>query len=197
MPDPDTVGVWWTSVHVAGSPRRVEVDLLVPDAVGGAGRRAARIPPHGARVARKALGLEGALVDKDLHLIAALEVADERRVEVAVAGPAGLIVAKAHKIRDRETTASRREDKDALDVYRLLRTVATAELVARFARLLTDPVSESAAATALSDVERLFGSVRASGCLMAVRAAGPTEDSEILAASCAALANDLLQGLGR
>ncbi len=39
-----------------------------------------------------------------------------------VAGPAALIVAKAHKIMDREGDVDRRSDKDALDGYRLLRT---------------------------------------------------------------------------
>lgn len=195
IPDADMVGVWWTSVDVEGHLRRVEVDLLVPDAVGGAGRRAARIPPHSARAARKSAGLEGVLVDKDLHVIAALDAADERRIEMAVAGPAGLIVAKVHKICDREKTAPRREDKDALDVYRLLRAVPTSELGRRFAYLQENPTTRAATQAAIRDAKRLFGSARAPGCLMAARAAGPMEDGSILAASLAALTGDLLRVL--
>ena len=39
-----------------------QVDLLVPTAVGGPGRRGARLGVHGNAAARKAYGLEGALV---------------------------------------------------------------------------------------------------------------------------------------
>jgi hypothetical protein len=42
--------------------RGVELDLLVPASLGGSGRRGARLGPHGSRAARKAKGLEGALV---------------------------------------------------------------------------------------------------------------------------------------
>jgi hypothetical protein len=194
--DPDLVGAWLTSIDVEGFPRTVEVDLLVPDSVAGAGRRAARIPPHGGRVARKAVGLEGALVDKDPHVLTAFEASDERRIEVDVAGPAGLIVAKVHKIYERESTASRLENKDALDIYRLLRAVETTELAVRFARLEKDPISSATTAVAIREFARLFGSVRAPGCSMAVDAAGPAEDGEILAASYAALAIDLLDEIG-
>lgn len=197
VPDPSAVGIWRTTVDVDGSPRPVEVDLLVPQAVGGSGRRAARIPPHSTRAARKVAGLEGTLVDNELRVIGALDAADRRQIEVAVAGPTGLIVAKVYKIRDREAEASRREDKDALDVYRLLRAVPTADLLERFERLRRDPRTAVVAAETVGQVERLFGSPRALGCAMAVRAAGPIEDGQILAASLSALADDLLRGLRR
>lgn len=41
----------------------VQIDLMVPEALGGSGRRSARLGPHGTEVARKAKGLEAALVD--------------------------------------------------------------------------------------------------------------------------------------
>lgn len=67
------VGVWSKDVPVEGVPRRIVVDLLVPETLGGPGRRGARIPPHGKLTARKVIGLEGALVDRDLHTIGALD----------------------------------------------------------------------------------------------------------------------------
>lgn len=196
-PDTSTVGIWRTTVEVDGHPRSVEVDLLVPGAVGGPGRRGARIPPHSARAARKVTGLEGVLIDKEPRIIAALDTLDSRRIEIAVAGPAALIVAKVHKIRDREADTSRLQDKDALDVFRLLRAVPTDELVSRFERLRANPKTAPVATEAVDQVTRLFGSPRAQGCVMAVRAAGPTEDGRILASSLATLADDLLQGIGR
>jgi hypothetical protein len=64
VPHADGVGIWQISLDVGGTPRTVHIDLLVPNSLGGAGRRGARIPPHGKRVARKVVGLEGALVDR-------------------------------------------------------------------------------------------------------------------------------------
>ncbi len=110
----------WTSTR-AGN---VNVDLLVPKAVGGPGRRAARLGEHGNRVARMAYGLEGALVDKSRMTIPALEASDGRTFEVAVAGRAALLVAKLHKLNERQGTQGRLNDKDALDIYRLLQSMS-------------------------------------------------------------------------
>lgn len=49
--------------------------------------------------------------------------------------------------------------------------------------------------SAVDQMPRLFDSPRAPGCAMAVRAAGPLEDADILAASLVALAEDLLAAL--
>lgn len=50
---PTHVGRWAKSVLVEGIQRGMIVDLLVPETLGGPGRRAARIPPHDRRAARK------------------------------------------------------------------------------------------------------------------------------------------------
>ena len=65
------VGAWHVYREVAGVATKVEVDLMVPEAVGGGGRRAARLPGHAKDVARKARGLEAALIDKAATTIAA------------------------------------------------------------------------------------------------------------------------------
>jgi len=191
----EAVGIWQASVDVEGVRREIGVDLLVPESLGGAGRRAARIPPHGSRVARKVAGLEGALVDCELHPLGALDPADKRQFELTVAGPAALIVAKVHKITERKGDADRRSDKDALDVYRLLRAVATETLAQRFGTLLADPLSRRAVEAARAQLAQLFGRVNAPGTQMAVRAAEPFEDADTLAASIAALTEDLLNSL--
>jgi len=168
---------------VAGISQTVAVDLLVPDSLGGGGRRGARIPPHGKHVARKVAGLEATLP------------ADRRRFELAVAGPAGLLVAKIHKIGERAEEPDRLSDKDALDVYRLLRVVPTEDLVRRFHTLQHSGVSRDATGSAIDRLRDLFGSRRAPACLMAVRAAGALVDSDTLAASLVALTEDLLRAL--
>lgn len=127
----DSVGVWTTSRPTSLSPAvRVSIDLLVPQAVSpGQGRRAAHLPGHDPRAARIVRGLEGALVDVDVMSLTALDPQDPRAFDIRVAGPAALLLAKVHKIRDRSGSA-RGSDKDALDVLRLLRGTQTPELAA-------------------------------------------------------------------
>lgn len=189
------VGIWQGQVEVEGVKRTVDVDLLVPESLGGPGRRAARIPPHARRSARKVAGLEGALVDRDLYKIGALDPADTRQFELMVAGPTALLVAKIHKIMDRERDFDRRSDKDALDVYRLLRVVPTQDLSQRFRRLLADPLSRQVAETTHMQLPQLFGRVNSPGTQMAVRASHPLESGDVLAASVAALTQDLMAAL--
>ena len=68
------------------SPDGIPVDLMVPEVLAGAGSRGARLGPHGKIAARRAKGLEGALVDRERMEIASLEPGDERSVAMLVAG---------------------------------------------------------------------------------------------------------------
>ncbi len=122
-------GMWQTTVLVSGEDVTIPIDLIVPEGTStGEGRRGARIPPHGKRAARRAVGLEAELVDHSPMTVVALDPADERHVTVEVAGVAALLVAKAHKIRDRLDTGrtDRPSDKDAADVYRIMQTTRPA-----------------------------------------------------------------------
>ncbi|MGH7656319.1 MAG: hypothetical protein ACREN6_16835 [Gemmatimonadaceae bacterium] len=191
------IGRWELSVDVAGVSRIVAVDLLVPASLGGAGRRGARIPPHGNDVARKATGLEAALVDRDVTTLDALDLADPRHVQLAVAGPAALLVAKVHKMLDRVERPDRTRDKDALDVYRLLRAVPTEELARRFRTLLADDVARESAEYTIKEIPNLFGAMSGAGVRMAVRAAAPLEPGGTLSASLVVLTSDLIDALRR
>jgi hypothetical protein len=73
----------------------------------------------------------------------ALDASDTRTIDVRVAGPAALLVAKVHKIDDRRLDR-RHSDKDALDVFRLLHT-ETVDLAERYRKLLDDTRSTEAA----------------------------------------------------
>jgi len=73
------------------------------------------------------------------HTIGALDPHDRRLVTMWIAGPAALLVAKPHKIAERVSDGDRVQDKDALDVLRLLRTVRIGDLVARLRRSSTPP----------------------------------------------------------
>ena len=98
-------------------------------------------------------------MDHAPHLLTALDPSDRRQVDLRVAGPAALLVAKAIKLEERLADAARGNDrrlkeKDALDMFRLLQAVDTdaladgmrrhladdhaAEVTARGLRVLTD-----------------------------------------------------------
>ncbi len=189
----DSVGIWITKRPTTASPdREIGVDLLVPaSASPGTGRRAARLSGHDSRAARIVKGLDGAIVDADVMRLPALDTADTRAFDVRVAGPAALLVAKLHKISERNGT-DRQSDKDALDILRLLRGTERDDLAARYEKLLADPRSVEAAKIGRGLLEAQFTGRAGIGVQMAVRSAGALVDSDEIAASCEALAGDLL-----
>lgn len=191
------VGSWLCRRHAGPTEVIVPVDLLVPEAVGGAGRRGARLGEHGKDVARKARGLEAALIDNRRTAVGSLEEVDARRFELRVAGPGALLVAKLHKLADRagEPGGERLKDKDALDVLRLLRAIPLEVFTEGFRRLRAENVSAVITREALEFLEQLFGRPSSSGSRMAVRATAGLEDAITIANSCAALTDELLRAL--
>lgn len=177
------------------SPDGIYVDLMVPEHLAGSGSRGARLGPHGKRAARRAKGLEGALVDRDVRTIGALDADDHRTVDMWVAGPGALLVAKAHKISERVDLQNRVRDKDALDVYRLLRACDTIDVATRLGHMLGDSVAEDVTRQAIDHLPELFGAPGSAGVTMAVRAAGIAEPPDVLAASLVALVEDLIAEL--
>ncbi len=173
-----------------------QVDLLVPEAVGGPGRRAARLGVHGNRAAMKVRGIEGALVSHALRKISSLIPGADRSCILKVAGPAALLVAKAHKIGERlEGPDARRQEqlpKDAFDIYRLLRAVESTELASEFELLQSHEISSRVASEARSTIQRLFGEPSGMGTQLVVRSVLNLEDSDFIAASTVALSRDLL-----
>ena len=107
-----------------------QVDLLVPQIVGGRRGRGADLGVPGNRSARQVRGLEGALVSRRPMAIGSFSPEDHRSFEIQVAGPAALLVAKIHKLADRadEQGSPRLNNKDAFDVYRLLLAIQAREL---------------------------------------------------------------------
>jgi hypothetical protein len=183
-------GTWLSSIGVP-------VDLMVPEALSGPrGRRGARIPPHAQNATRRAVGLEGAIVDNEIRQIHALDPVDPRTFDIRVAGPAALLVSKLFKISERREDPRRLNDKDAHDVYRLLVACSTRDLAGAFGRLLSNDLAGSVTAEALGFLRELFAaSSGALGSVMAGRAETGVGTPNIVAASAAALAADLLDAL--
>jgi hypothetical protein len=170
---------------------------MVPEALaGGSGRHGARIPPHAKDAARRAVGLEAAVVDYAPTEIRALAT-DDRRIYIAnVAGPAALLVAKLHKLGERQATPGRLVDKDAHDVYRLLVAIPTDRLALRLAQLRVDDLAGPVTEQALTFLAELFASgFDALGSVMAGRAEEGIGEPQVVSAAVAALSEDLVAAL--
>jgi hypothetical protein len=112
-------------------------------------------------------------VDNEAMTIRALgdDDLDHRAFSLAVAGPAALVVAKTHKIAGRRDEGrGRLKDKDALDVYRLLRAVEPSAFSAGFERLLASDRAAASTRSAVREFEVLFAESAGVGVDMAVRA---------------------------
>lgn len=166
-------GIWVASAVVDGEPVLIPVDLIVPEgAASGGGRRGARLGIHGNAAARRAVGLEAALVDHSPMKVAALGPGDMRSVEVEVAGHAALLVSKAHKLHDRLASgnAARVDDKDAADVFRLMQTTGPESVGTRLATLARDPLAGAVTDVAITYLGELFARRGRPGIEMATRA---------------------------
>ncbi|WP_214107414.1 hypothetical protein [Acrocarpospora catenulata] len=179
-------GTWHGTSHIA-------VDLMVPEALSGSGgRRGARLPVHGNRVARRTVGLEPALVDNRDHELQALDVTDERTFTIRVAGVAALLVAKAIKVKERLDQRDRLKPKDGLDMLRLLRAVEAEPLARDLRRLSDDPLAAGVTTEAVAILRRHGGEPDGELARLAVRAVGVLDDPDVVAASFAVLTEEVL-----
>ena len=177
----------------------VAVDLMVVPhqaRTDKASARAARLAPHDRLTARIARGLEPALIDHEHFAIAALESTDTRTFDLAIAGPAALLVAKVIKISERLGQSDRQPDrlkeKDALDAFRLLQAVATADLVLGLTKHRGELNAAAVADEAVQILRLHATSPRGRIALLAASAAG---GDATVAPAFAALCNDLLAAL--
>lgn len=188
-------GIWIAHRSIQDDPVEVPVDLIVPEGVAGrSGRRAARLGDHGRRAARRAVGLEAALVDNAAMRVAALAPSDERAIDAKVAGPAALLVAKAHKLNDRieRGRSERVNDKDAADVLRLMQTTDADAVGATLASLVADPIAGEVSTAAAGYLESLFGRRGGRGVELATRALRLAIPPERVQAICVGYTERLL-----
>jgi hypothetical protein len=128
--------------------------------------------------------------------VRSLAADDERADTVNVASPAALLVAKLHKLGDRQDDSGRLYDKDAHDIYRLLTVVPTKDLAIALRRLRADELAGAATETALVLLANLFAKgSSAPGSQMAGRAEEGIGDPEVVSASVTTLASDLLEAM--
>lgn len=176
----------------------VQVDLLVPEAVGGRKGRGADLGIHGNRASRQVYGLEGVLVSRKLMTIGALGDGDDRAFEINVTGPAALLVAKVHKLAERVAAndVSRLNNKDAFDIFRLLRAVDIDELATEVRVLCAEPISAPATVEAIARFRELFETATAAGTQLVVQHVKLLEDPATITRASVVLSRELLEKVG-
>ena len=167
-------GIWTKTAKIDGNELIIPVDLIVPEAAipNNPGRRGARLGVHGNHAARRAVGLEAVLIDHDTMTISSLDPMDQRQIEVEVAGLAGLLIAKSHKIHDRIASGhpNRSSDKDAADVFRIMQATSPSEIGVTLSRLRQTELAREATEMGIVYIEELFGRRAGEGINMARRA---------------------------
>lgn len=143
--------------------QRTTIDLIVPEAYAGTGgpkARSARIPGH-EKAASRARGLEIAVHDRTMMTLPALDGSGDS-IDVHVAGPAALLIAKAHKVGERmaefEKHPERVKAKDSGDVALLMMVsdgVACARTISE--ALAEDPIVTEAARDGATYLTTLYG----------------------------------------
>ena len=103
--------------------QRTTVDLLVPEGYAGKKGRTARIAGQD-KATTRAYGLELAVHDRVLTEISTIDAEPTISAKAYVAGPAALLIAKAHKVHERLAEVDRRPDrlrpKDSGDIALLM-----------------------------------------------------------------------------
>jgi len=191
-------GIWVTRATIDGKTEQIPVDLIVPEgAAPGGGRRGARLGAHGKRAAGRAVGLEPALVDHTPMVIGALDPADLRSIEVEVAGPAALLIAKAHKIHDRVASGkvSRVDDKDAADVVRLMQTTQASVVASSLTALRSDPMAGETTGKGTVYLVDLFGRRGRQGIEMASRSLQLALDPDTVTVICTAYMASIMRAM--
>jgi hypothetical protein len=133
-------------------------------------------------------------VDCASHLLTALDPNDGRQVDLRVAGPAALLIAKAIKVEERLADAdggkiTRLKEKDALDMFRLLQAVETEDLGQGIQRHLADDQAREVTARGLRVLEAHGSTHRSQLPMLAAQAAA---GDVAVAPSFVALTKDLL-----
>jgi len=181
-------GTWLATTKVDDDLISVPVDLLVPETLAPLkGRRDARLPDHGKNATRWTPGLEATLLNNTELTITSLEPdLDVRTAAIRVAGPAALLVAKAHKIAERLTDGQNGrihhiKPKDAGDVIRLMRSPASPAAVgARLAEMARDDRCGPSVRHGVEHLRHLFGASRSRGVELAINALAGAVDEPFL-----------------
>lgn len=167
-------GLWVHVERIGDQNVPVELDILVGKALGPVGKRSARIAPHGPMSARWIEGLEVAAEDRSPMLVKSLDPADTRAINVNVAGPSALLIAKAYKVWDRVQDANTRPDrvvdKDASDILRIMMTTPVTYVASTLAALAKNDRVGAVTVTGIGYLRDLFGRPGSQGVEMATRA---------------------------
>ena len=191
-------GAWSIAMTLDGRSLDVPVDLMVPDRVApGRGRRSVALSGHDRLAARRTAGLEAALVDNAVRAIRSWSPHDSRVVEMRVAGPTALTIAKLFKIAERVegARADRVQPKDAGDVYRLMLATPSPVFAQTVGMLLDDKIAAATTQAGLEKLDRLFGARGSVGVRLAIESLSAAVPADRVAAVCTGFVRDLRREL--
>jgi hypothetical protein len=160
---PERPGIYSrTEAQPGQEPLPPTVDLIVPKAVSGAGRRGARIDGQDKQAVGKSEGLEMALLDYEWAELGPVAPGDKRPpVRVKIAGAGALLCAKAWTLAERFEAsdtgrAYRLRPKDAADVWRLMAVSDPEQVRTAFERCQDHTVLGASVATGKRYLLELF-----------------------------------------
>lgn len=173
----------------------IPLDIMVPaGALPPSSRRTAPLPGQHRSTARRTVGLELALIDAAHMRLTALEPSDPRSVDLRVAGPAALIVAKLVKLEERMggPRPERVLTKDAADILRLLRYTDAVAIGARLRSLAVESTAAPVIETSLAFLSNQLRSRRSSLVDLAITATSLAEPAAQVRQAFITLAQRLL-----
>ncbi len=152
------------------------------------------LPGQHRSTARRTVGLELALIDAAHMRLTALEPSDPRSVDLRVAGPAALIVAKLVKLEERMggPRPERVLTKDAADILRLLRYTDAVAIGARLRSLAVESTAAPVIETSLAFLSNQLRSRRSSLVDLAITATSLAEPAAQVRQAFNTLAQRLL-----
>lgn len=177
------------------APNGVEIDLMVPEgALPASTRRSAPLTGQSRFTARRTPGLELALIDADVLPITALDDADHRSIDLRIAAPAALAVAKLIKLEERLNgpRQDRVISKDASDLLRLFRYCDARAIGRRLAELSSVVVVADVITRAVEFLRTDTSHTRSTVAALAVDDRSPAETERQVAAAVQELSRRLL-----
>lgn len=100
------------------------------------------------------------MVDNAIMDVRSLASNSSRFVSIKVAGPAALVVAKLIKIGERPELNRPLDNKDAFDIFRLLKAGEVNQICAKLHELLAHPLCKEVAVQALKILDSEFAKSR-------------------------------------
>ena len=134
------------------------------------------------------------MISRDPIVIADLGDGDDRAYSIHVARPAALLIAKTHKLAERlyANDLTGLSNKDAFDIFRLIRAVDSDELAADVVAIGKEPVAATVTHEAIIRFREMFETPDGTGTRLVAQHVEGLEDHDTIVASSTVLSQESL-----